>query len=117
MVQSVSRNSSITRQTLGPDHQPLVAWQAVGDTWDKTPEQAPLRLMALKRVFKYYVRTLRAAASALQRKPSHAWQLRSVLWCRAAVRDLDFIGSAFPSGVLLLHPWLTLCSDVEDVGC
>ncbi|KAK9835238.1 hypothetical protein WJX81_007965 [Elliptochloris bilobata] len=27
---------------------------AVGDTWDKTPEQAPLRLMALKRIFKYY---------------------------------------------------------------
>lgn len=37
-----------------------MAWQAVGDTWDKTPEQAPLRLMALKRVFKYYVRTSRA---------------------------------------------------------
>ncbi len=30
--------------------------QAVGDTWDKTPEQGPLRLMALKRIFKYYVR-------------------------------------------------------------
>jgi hypothetical protein len=32
--------------------------QAVGDTWDKTPEQGPLRLMALKRIFKFYVRPL-----------------------------------------------------------
>ena len=62
----------------------LMARQAVGDTWDKAPEQAPLRLLALKRIFKFYVRASRACPKCSEGGPVHAWQalrqVPSVLW-------------------------------------